>query len=118
MMMATKLHDSEVFLSLAQAASVTGSSEGRVRYNKEKLVGEGATVSEDGWRIPASALVTLGWVDEDTLTERMRSLSLSQVQQLELEVARLRAENERLRAEVEEHAGSFSSRLFGGRRRK
>lgn len=105
-----------LFLSLAQAAAVTGSSEGRVRYNRERLIDLGAVVSDEGWRIPLKALVTLGWVDAPVARERVATLHLSPVQVMEVEVARLRAENEHLRSELEK-SGSISSRLFGRRRR-
>jgi len=112
----TKQATDNLFLSLAQAAAVTGSSEGRIRYNKERLIELGATSSVDGWRIPLSALVALGWVDASVARERITAVPLSPVQQLEVEVATLREENVRLRAELDE-AGSLGARLFGRRRR-
>ncbi|WP_348788464.1 hypothetical protein [Leifsonia sp. NPDC080035] len=48
--------------SLAQAATVTGFSLGKFRYNKAALIEAGAKVDAEGWRIPHSTLRQLGWI--------------------------------------------------------
>lgn len=83
--------------SLAQAVEVTGSSRGRFRYNKQRLIELGVTIAPDGeWSIPHDALVALGWVSADA---PIVDMPLSRSQQLGLRVAELEAEVERLRGE-------------------
>ena len=48
--------------SLQQAANLTGFSLGKFRYNKQRLIEAGATISESGYRIPHAALQELGWL--------------------------------------------------------
>lgn len=97
----------ERIYSLKTAAALIGSSEGRFRYNRDKLVQAGVVITEDGWRIPHSALVAVGWVDPRAT---IPALPLTRVEQLELRIKELEVENERLREEASR------PRLFGRRR--
>lgn len=48
--------------SLRQAADLTGFSTGKFRYQKDTLLAHGATITDEGWRIPHSTLEQLGWL--------------------------------------------------------
>lgn len=86
---------SERVYSLRQAADLTGFSQGKFRYNKDKLVAAGATVSDEGWRIPHTTLQVLGWVDPSPSNVPAPSaleIAEARVRELEVEVAALREE--------------------------
>jgi hypothetical protein len=83
--------------SLRQAADLTGFSQGKFRYNKDLLIENGATVSADGWRIPHTTLVGVGWIgvkEQKAAVAAPSRLELAEARVLELEaeVARLTEE--------------------------
>lgn len=97
--------------SLSQAAEVTGNSMGRFRYNKAKLIELGAVVTDNGWSIPETALVQLGWLNPNRPAKR-KPTKLEKAQE---ELKALRAENASLRTQLET-AGRRG--LFGFKRSK
>jgi hypothetical protein len=97
---------SEVFYSLQQASDLTGCSLGRFRYNREKLLGLGVQISPDGWRVPHSALVSLGWLGK----EQPAKVRLTALQRAELRIAELEEENTRLLTELSSRRKSFFRR--------
>jgi hypothetical protein len=96
--------------SLNQAANLTGFSLGKFRYNKEALIEAGATVSEQGYRIPHSTLETLGWLGVKAPKSVVAPPSALEL--AELRIAELEAEVAELREELT-HKSSF----FGRRKR-
>lgn len=108
--MTTQSINSGMTLSLAAAAKLCGSSEGRFRYNRESLVAAGVTITDEGWRIPVDVLLTFGWVK----TEVVAALEPTPLQKAEQEIVSLRAEVASLQAELAEQS---RGRGFFGRRR-
>lgn len=53
-------------LGLKEASKVATVSLSTLRRRKDELVAAGATVNDDGWQIPISALVSLGLMDRVT----------------------------------------------------
>ncbi|MEU9457160.1 hypothetical protein [Streptomyces sp. NPDC048277] len=53
-------------LGLKEASKVATVSLSTLRRRKDELVAAGATVTDDGWQIPISALVSLGLMDRVT----------------------------------------------------
>lgn len=84
--------------SLRQAADLTGYSLGKFRYNKEKLLAAGATIQQDGWRIPHSTLELLGWLDNKPA--RTAEITLTPLQEAEQRVRELEQENADLRSQL------------------
>lgn len=81
--------------SLRQAADLTGFSVGKFRYQKDVLLSHGATITDDGWRIPHSTLEELGWLGVKTpraLPAAPSALEIAEarIRELEMEVATLR----------------------------
>lgn len=96
--------------SLRQASDLTGFSQGKFRYNKELLVQNGAIVSEEGWRIPHSTLIGVGWIG--VKEPRATIAAPSRLEIAEAKVIDLEAEVARLREELDRRPSFF------GRRRK
>jgi len=98
--------------SLQNASEVTGCSLGRFRYNKDKLVALGTIVDDNGWSIPETALVELGWLNPSKpAAPKKTKLELAQE-----EVKTLRAENAALRVQLDEATSRRG--LFGKRKGK
>lgn len=56
-------------LGLKEASKVATVSLSTLRRRKDELIAAGATVNDDGWQIPISALVSLGLMDRVTSPE-------------------------------------------------
>ena len=86
-------------LTLGEAVKITGFSAGKFRYQKDKLVEAGVTISADGWSIPLSVLHELGWVGvkkpKGEVKETPLSIAHARIAELEAENASLRAELDR-----------------------
>lgn len=96
--------------SLRQAADLTGFSEGKFRYNKALLVEHGVVVDDEGWRVPHSVLVELGWLG--VKQPRRVPAAPSALEVAEARVRELEVEVERLRGQVERKGRG----LFGRKR--
>ena len=96
--------------SLRQASDLTGFSQGKFRYNKDLLIENGVVVSADGWRIPHSTLVGVGWIG--VKKPRATIAAPSRLEIAEAKVIDLEAEVARLREELDRRPSFF------GRRRK
>lgn len=101
--------------SLREASELANCSEGRFRYNKDKLTALGATISDTLWLIPHSTLVKMGWIDPNTAVRPLSELSPLTV--AHNRIAELTDEVEHLRAQVEgqqkRNSGGLLRRLRG-----
>lgn len=95
-------------LTLGEAVKITGFSAGKFRYQKDKLVEAGVTVTEDGWNIPLYVLENLGWLGVKKPKGEVKETPLSIAQ---ARITELEAENARLKAELEKkNRGLFGRR--------
>lgn len=83
-------------LTLGEAVKITGFSAGKFRYQKDKLLSAGVTITDDGWSIPLSVLHNLGWVGvkkpKGEVVDTPLSLAQARITELEAENATLRSE--------------------------
>ena len=62
--MASEGASPELLLGLREAAAACGVSVSTMRRRRHELLAMGATAKDDGWQIPASALVAIGMLDK------------------------------------------------------
>ncbi|MBC9954069.1 hypothetical protein ICM05_05335 [Leucobacter sp. cx-42] len=111
-MTVTALTTENLSLSLAQAATATGFSEGRFRYNRTRLEQLGVEITSSGWSIPVVVLIQLGWLS----AEKVSTLELSPLQKAEQAVEALKLEVEKLKAQLQEERTQKRGGLFARRR--
>lgn len=89
--------------SLKQAAEVAGVSVSTMRRRKEALISAGATVSDRGWKIPATALAQVFEVSGNTAPDTPSDTPIDSQADSPL-VAQLQSEIAFLRTQVEQQA--------------
>ncbi len=101
--------------TLTQAATLTGFSEGKFRYpkNKTALLNAGATITDSGaWRIPHTTLQQLGWIG--VKPPKGEVAPPTSLEQAEMKVAELEAEVRRLTSLLQQSTTpTRKKRLFG-----
>ena len=94
--------------SLQQAANLTGFRLGKFRYSKDKLVAAGATVSDEGWRIPHTTLKAMGWLG--IKAPKAAIAEPTALELAEIRVAQLEAENAELKEQLNKRPSFFGRR--------
>lgn len=100
-------NDSDPVLTLRQAAEAAGVSVSTLRRRREALAKAGATISNEGWQVPLSALIETGLMSTPTRSREVPQIASEKVSEApvkpaEVTALRLELDEWRRRAEVAE----------------
>ena len=102
--MTKNFDETEPVYSVSEAMRLTGFSSTKFRYepNMRKLEELGADVTGSVWRIPRSALITLGWISEDLPSDDATLIAEQTPRRSHQRIITLANENKSLKIELQE----------------